>query len=222
MNSIQQLAVDNLKKQRRNAREKGFYHAVLEAMCGARIEGAARKKRILNLRQRHIPRPQFLPDLYEINSDERQIIIYEIEDTHPISPEKLDLIRHWMWGIDCYTPWDLLIFVTDRYGLNLRRVYRFHAELDDDYEPLDEHIRLHNATHGHLSQPNNDERCFRANLYLKWFLRQERKLKKEYGVKDLTPVQRASLLEEWKKMALNAPENEGLQLVLESLQEDVS
>ncbi len=218
MNSIQRLAIDNLKKQRRNAREKGFYRAVLEAMCDNNIEAAAREEDIACLKEHHVPRPPFLPDLYEINRDEKEIILYEIEDTHPISSDKLNRIERGMCDVDCYAFWDLQIFVTDRYGLNLRRVYRFHDELDDDYEPLLQHIALHNAANGHIAQFTNDERCHHANLYLKWFALQERERAKEAGSKNLSTAQRTVLLEDWRKMVLSAPENQGLQLAFENLQ----
>lgn len=68
----------------------------------------------------------FNPDAYVLDEDAREIVIYEIEDTHMLSTEKLDLlIEHFWWFDDMGLT--LRLIVTDRYGMN-RREISLHAQ----------------------------------------------------------------------------------------------
>lgn len=64
-------------------------------------------------------KPCFIPDLWWIDESNRAIHLYEIEDTHPLTEEKLLLLERYWWHMDALD-WDLKLTVFDRYGLNPR------------------------------------------------------------------------------------------------------
>ena len=64
-------------------------------------------------------RPRFIPDLWWIDGPNKAIHLYEIEDTHPLTEEKLLLLERYWWHMDAID-WDLTLTVFDRYGLNSR------------------------------------------------------------------------------------------------------
>jgi len=66
-------------------------------------------------------KPKFIPDLWRIDSDRRKIYLYEIEDTHPLSNEKLSKLHDYWWDLDA-EGWLLYLTVFDRYGLNPREI----------------------------------------------------------------------------------------------------
>ncbi len=64
-------------------------------------------------------KPRFIPDLWWIDEPNKAIHLYEIEDTHPLTEEKLFLLERYWWHMDAID-WDLTLTVFDRYGLNPR------------------------------------------------------------------------------------------------------
>ena len=70
-----------------------------------------------------------IPDAFRILEKQNKIQLFEVEDTHPLTIEKLkNLARTWMAFED--HDLHLRLFVSDRYGANIR-------ELDLDlYERL--------------------------------------------------------------------------------------
>ena len=64
-------------------------------------------------------KPNFIPDLWWIDEPKKAIHLYEIEDTHPLTEEKLLLLERYWWHMDAID-WDLTLTVFDRYGLNPR------------------------------------------------------------------------------------------------------
>ena len=77
----------------------------------------------------HTLKPKFIPDLWQIDRESRMIHLLEIEDTHPLSNDKIGLIHKYWWDMDAYS-WDIKLTVFDRYGLNPRPLdltdYAFH------------------------------------------------------------------------------------------------
>lgn len=63
-------------------------------------------------------RHPFLPDAYRIDREAQEILVYEVEDTCPISPEKLLRLAYWwfQWDADDEHEWLPRVFVVDRYG----------------------------------------------------------------------------------------------------------
>jgi len=58
---------------------------------------------------------KFLPDAYEINKDDRSIVMYEIENTNRLSDLKLRKIA-WCWfSLDCEDI-ELSLVITNRFG----------------------------------------------------------------------------------------------------------
>ena len=78
---------------------------------------------------KHHWKPRFIPDLWSIDVGTQTIQILEIEDTHPLSQDKLRLLHDWWWAMDALN-WDVTLTVFDRYGLNPRALdltgYAFH------------------------------------------------------------------------------------------------
>jgi len=60
----------------------------------------------------------FLPDAYKIDREAQEIIIYEVEDSHPIPPHKLDRYAwFWFcWDAEGAHEWLPRLFTVDRYG----------------------------------------------------------------------------------------------------------
>ena len=64
-------------------------------------------------------KPQFIPDLWWIDDENKTIHLYEIEDTHPLTEDKLLLLHTFWWNMDGIS-WDVKLVVFDRYGKNPR------------------------------------------------------------------------------------------------------
>lgn len=62
----------------------------------------------------------FIPDGFVIDKKNKIVTIYEVEDTHKLSPSKLAEICYYSESFDYYTPQTprLCLVVTDRYGNN--------------------------------------------------------------------------------------------------------
>lgn len=56
-----------------------------------------------------------LPDAYRINVTAKKVTVFEVEDTYPLSWEKVDRYLALFWMLDNYD-WDLEIVVVDRSG----------------------------------------------------------------------------------------------------------
>jgi hypothetical protein len=70
-------------------------------------------------------RPPFTPDMYYIDAAERMIYFYEIEDSHPLSENKLGKMEFWMLSHGDDGGWHGRVIVTDRYGLNHRMILAY-------------------------------------------------------------------------------------------------
>lgn len=58
---------------------------------------------------------RIVPDYFRINGNDQIISIYEIEDSHPLTVEKLCRLRDIFWLLD-YVYWEFKLFIVDRYG----------------------------------------------------------------------------------------------------------
>jgi hypothetical protein len=63
----------------------------------------------------------FIPDLYCIDRNEREVRLFEIEDTSPLTDIKLAKLIDFWWFMDNES-WDVKCFVFDRYGHNQREI----------------------------------------------------------------------------------------------------
>src|ERR1051325_2279125 len=74
-------------------------------------------------------KPQFIPDLWWIDKEADTIHLFEIEDTHPLTQDKLALVHNYWWDMDAIS-WKVELTVFDRYGLNPRSLdltqYAYH------------------------------------------------------------------------------------------------
>ncbi len=63
----------------------------------------------------HHNRPRFIPDAFSIDRRKKQVVVYEIEDTHLLSLKKLGRMMMFYWWLE-YHYWDLRVLITNRYG----------------------------------------------------------------------------------------------------------
>lgn len=61
------------------------------------------------------------PDLWTFNREEKQISIFEIEDTNKLTYDKI-LKYYWISELIFDMDWRMDVFVTDKYGMNLTKV----------------------------------------------------------------------------------------------------
>ena len=64
---------------------------------------------------------RIIPDAFAIFPDRQRIELFEVEDSHPITPRKMQKLVDLWFHVDCEM-WELILFVTDRYGLNEREI----------------------------------------------------------------------------------------------------
>jgi len=61
------------------------------------------------------PHDRIVPDAFLVDEKAKEVVVYEIEDTHRLTPEKLDLIIDYLYSVDEFG-WSLRCVVMDRYG----------------------------------------------------------------------------------------------------------
>lgn len=76
-----------------------------------------------------VPDMPFLPDAYKVDRERKLLMIYEVEDSHPIPPRKLQEYAMFWFYWDCEeTDWEPRLYAVDRYGtcatqINLQALY---------------------------------------------------------------------------------------------------
>lgn len=114
--AIQELAYKNVRLQHPAAKEGGM-NAEMRKILDREYGGGFAKD--------EYDKAHFVPDLYEIDSTINHIKLLEIEDTHPIKSQKLDVIIDWFSNLDNIEAWGLELIVFDRYGLTPRKILEF-------------------------------------------------------------------------------------------------
>lgn len=83
-------------------------------------------------------RPRFIPDAYLVDEKKEEVWVIEVEDTHPLTLEKLQRLINFYWWLDAYY-WKLRVFTTNRYGQNLTEIplfaYHYAVESPDRPDP---------------------------------------------------------------------------------------
>jgi hypothetical protein len=128
MKAVNKAAVCNVLKAFPQAKTRGFTAATRDFLLSdfkdpfedGEILPESRKKELIDLFQEQFP-PKIIPDLFEIDADNKIIRLFEIEDTHPLTNEKLEILIEWWSALDGYGI-GLDLFVTDRYGFNIRKI----------------------------------------------------------------------------------------------------
>jgi hypothetical protein len=87
---------------------KGFAEESCKAVRAECRAGEARDLREL------IAANRIIPDAYLLEVERKTVYLYEIEDTHPIKPEKLRKLSSIRFRLDCLD-WELRVFLLDRY-----------------------------------------------------------------------------------------------------------
>lgn len=68
-----------------------------------------------------MPQSLFIPDLYEINEDNRTVALHEVEDESCLTMEKLCRICDLFWFLDDFDI-TLELYIYDRYGMSKREL----------------------------------------------------------------------------------------------------
>lgn len=63
----------------------------------------------------HHNRPRFIPDAFTLDRKKKQVVVYEIEDTHLLSLKKLGRMMKFYWWLE-YHYWNLRVLIANRYG----------------------------------------------------------------------------------------------------------
>ena len=125
------IALGRLLTRHPNLQCGKFYDAIRELMRNelsdlfvddGKIPTKAELVEIFKEDYPNIYAPGFYPDYYEIDSDNRKIIIYEVEDTHPLKHEKIARVVKFWFSVDNHLEYEVELFVTDRYGMNERKI----------------------------------------------------------------------------------------------------
>lgn len=117
MNLIETFAIQSIRQQEQNAKRRGFDKALRRALRATATDHNDEDE------DSNALKPEFVPDLHCIDTQAQVITLWEIEDASTISETKLRGILRWWFTIDAaYEAWDVVLIVTDRYGLNWRRI----------------------------------------------------------------------------------------------------
>ena len=130
--SLESFARDHIARQLPGAIHKGFMDAWLEirwAELQEHFEEAPDGKNPWSKADffdyHRAYKPPFRADLYYIDADEHMLYFFEIEDTHPLSEEKLWKIQDWFDTTGSCDGWYGRLIVTDRYGRNPRMIFAY-------------------------------------------------------------------------------------------------
>lgn len=164
-NSLETFAKDNIRRQVPDVQDCGFFrtwveiqwqwylHSYRDDPDSADTEPPMTRKEYFEFYEPS--RPHFLPDMYYIDAAERFIYFYEIEDTHPLSKDKLRNMDIWIADhgdeADCYSR----VIVTDRYGLNHRMVLAYEHSFGPEPVTDDEIVQKFPKTYKPLAQADD-------------------------------------------------------------------
>lgn len=129
---VYDLAVSNVRRfdgraidVRRSERHTSFQQTLKRALIAQSALGITDAERPAH--EEHMEwcwanlwRPSFVPDLWYV-AENREIHVFEIEDTSPLTAEKLCKLVDFWWSMD-NEGWDVRCTVFDRYGLQPRRI----------------------------------------------------------------------------------------------------
>jgi len=93
--------------------------------------------------------------------------LYEIEDTNPISREKLQKLRRWIDYFGDETEWAGRLIVTDRWGYNHRCVYYYEEGTDDRHQRSHCILRVIKLTPQHNDNTRKGLNCDAVNARLR-------------------------------------------------------
>lgn len=128
MKAVNKAAVCNVLKAYPKAKTRGFTAATREFLLSVfkdsfedgEILSEARRRELIDLFEEQFP-PRIIPDLFEIEAENKVIRLFEIEDTHPLTNEKLEHLIEWWSALDGHGI-ELQLIITDRYGFNIRKI----------------------------------------------------------------------------------------------------
>lgn len=130
---VYELAVANVRRferravdVRRSKRQESFPQTlkralIAEAALGITEGERAAHRELMEWCWENLWRPSFVPDLWYVDAENRDIHIFEIEDTSPLTPVKLSKLVGFWWSMDNEC-WDVNCTVFDRYGLQPRGI----------------------------------------------------------------------------------------------------
>ncbi len=150
---VYDLAVANVRRfdrramdVRRSRREESFPRTLKRALIAEHAsditdaEQSAHQE-LMEWCWRELWRPSFVPDLWYVDTEDRVVHVFEIEDTSPLTSEKLWKLVDFWWSMDNEC-WDVHCTVFDRYGMQPRRINLQRAAflvMDVDMNSLEYH-----------------------------------------------------------------------------------
>lgn len=134
--SLESFARDNIARQLPGVIHKGFMEAWLAVRWAEHQENVEETSDENNSWSRseffeyhRAYTPPFRADLYFIDAEEHMLYFFEIEDTHPLTKDKLEKIQDWFDSTGSCDGWYCRLIVTDRYGLNPRMIFAYEHTL---------------------------------------------------------------------------------------------
>lgn len=120
MRIIEKYAIAKIVEKRPKAKREGFTKDLKKFLIEYNKDEATNPENDQALS------PQFIPDLFEIDSN--SITVWEIENTSFIDDKKLTKISAWWFSMNCaFQSVKITFIVTDRYGYNWREIDLFTA-----------------------------------------------------------------------------------------------
>jgi len=106
--TFSKLVVDLLRKEDPSIRKRGFPRVLRQIFKdNTPLEMVFRQGRTQTL--------GFTPDAFKVDSERREITLYEVEDSHRLTIRKLSIIVNLWWVLDDIG-WALRLIVVDRYA----------------------------------------------------------------------------------------------------------
>ncbi len=115
--TFSQLIAIKLQQENMQLKIKGFQKF---------LRSLAEESSDINLYLEMIEENRIVPDAWLHDEDNMEIIIYEIEDTHTITRNKLTKLINLWFMLDSEVYYKLRLILTDRYGQNRREIELFH------------------------------------------------------------------------------------------------
>ena len=130
--SLESFARETILRQVPGAKHKGFMDAWIEIKWAELLQYFAERPEEENkwtlpefVEYEKGHRPPFRADMYYIDAEEHLLYFYEIEDTHPLTKEKLEQVQDWFEAVGNEDGSYGRLIVTDRYGRNHRMIFAY-------------------------------------------------------------------------------------------------
>ena len=112
--TFSKLVVDLLRKEDPSISKYGFPNVLRQIFKdNTPLEMVFRQGRTQTL--------GFTPDAFKVDSENREVTLFEVEDSHKLSTRKLSIIVNLWWILDDIG-WNLHLIVVDRYATDRKEI----------------------------------------------------------------------------------------------------